>query len=158
MATTIHIKNGLLAKAGAQAGNLRSPELDIMPWTDEQLSIIFDKTDGTCRYCAKQLAFANHGAVARRGAWQVDHSRSRFNGGTDHLNNLYAACVECNDLKGSRNGQTVLRQLREAERAQTHDVIAGIGLAALLLAAAVWLATRQQPPAPSPDPWDGRGW
>lgn len=33
------------------------------------------------------------------GAWEVDHSKPRAKGGTDHGNNLRAACITCNRSK-----------------------------------------------------------
>lgn len=83
-------------------------------FTEEKLKAIFQKTDGRCRYCGKQLAYSNHGARGRRGAWEVDHSRSRANGGSDHGNNLFAACIACNEDKGSVNGASY-RQRRKRE-------------------------------------------
>ena len=73
-------------------------------YSRERLQAIFRKTDGRCRYCGKQLAFPNYGRVGRRGAWAVDHSVSKANGGSDHGNNLYASCVDCNQDKGATNG------------------------------------------------------
>lgn len=79
---------------------------------------VYEKGDGKCRYCGKRLSIKNHGQSGRRGAWQIDHSRSKANGGTDHLNNLVAACVDCNQEKGSRNGKSYKASLR----AQGHEV------------------------------------
>jgi len=75
---------------------------------------IFKKTDGRCHICRKKLCFNNYGIHGARGAWHVEHSKARANGGTDHLNNLYPACIGCNLDKGtycvrtarSWNGQT----------------------------------------------------
>lgn len=81
-----------------------------MAFSDEIVEIVYDKFDGRCRYCGKQLAFGNYGVIGRRGAWQIDHSVSRSNGGTDHLNNLFPACVSCNQDKGATNGASYLRR------------------------------------------------
>ena len=72
---------------------------------DETLSQIFNKTDGHCQYCGKKLAWANYGNPKGRGGWEVDHSIPVSRGGTDHLNNLYPACVECNKNKGNLTGR-----------------------------------------------------
>lgn len=75
-----------------------------MIYSDERLSEIFDKTDGKCRHCGKQLAFGNRGKNGNRGAWHVDHSVPRSKGGTDNLRNLWALCIGCNLDKSDRHG------------------------------------------------------
>ena len=70
----------------------------------DRLDRIFSRTDGHCHICHKRLCFGNYAAIGKRGAWEIEHSRPRSRGGTDHLNNLYAACVSCNRSKG--NGTT----------------------------------------------------
>lgn len=77
-----------------------------MPYTDVELSRIFDRTDGHCHLCGKKLSFTNYGRFGCRGAWEVEHSMARCNGGTDHGKNLYAACIECNREKGSVTTRT----------------------------------------------------
>ena len=72
-----------------------------MKFDDETLDRIFHRTDGQCHICRKQLSFRNYGLVGKRGAWEVEHSRPRSKGGTNHLNNLYAACICCNRSKGN---------------------------------------------------------
>jgi hypothetical protein len=72
-----------------------------MPFTDEQLSRIFERTDGHCHICWQKLFFKNYGRLGRRGAWEVEHSNPRCNGGSDRLCNLYAAHIICNREKGS---------------------------------------------------------
>jgi 5-methylcytosine-specific restriction endonuclease McrA len=81
--------------------------------SNEIIEAVFEKTDGACRYCDKQIVFNNYGVYGRRGAWQVDHSVSKANGGTDHLNNLFPACIDCNQEKGPRNGASYIRWRRE---------------------------------------------
>lgn len=71
---------------------------------DSKLERIYRRTDGQCHICRKRLCFGNYGAIGKRGAWEIEHSRPRSKGGTDHLNNLYAACISCNRSKG--NGTT----------------------------------------------------
>ena len=71
---------------------------------DNKLERIYRRTDGQCHICRKRLCFGNYGAIGKRGAWEIEHSRPRSKGGTDHLNNLYAACISCNRSKG--NGTT----------------------------------------------------
>ena len=71
-----------------------------MQYTDDELNYIYDKNGGRCWHCGKKLSFTNYGQVAERGAWEVDHSIPLARGGTDHLNNLVPACIECNRSKG----------------------------------------------------------
>lgn len=71
-----------------------------MKFDDGTLDRIFYRTDGRCHICRKQLSFSNYGVIGRRGAWEVEHSVPRSKGGQDHLNNLYAACISCNRIKG----------------------------------------------------------
>ena len=80
-----------------------------MAFNDEALSRIFDRTDGRCHICGKTLCFQNYGASGRRGAWEVEHSMPRARGGTDHANNLFAACIPCNRAKGTVTTRTARR-------------------------------------------------
>lgn len=70
-----------------------------MRYSDEKLERIFDRTSGYCHICCRKLAYCNYGIRGARGAWNVEHSIPRALGGTDHLNNLYASHIECNELK-----------------------------------------------------------
>ncbi len=107
---------------------------------DEELTEIFDKTAGLCRYCGKQLSWSNYGRVGSRGAWEVDHSVPVSRGGTDYYRNLWPACVFCNTDKGTLTGSEYMRD--EAVALPTHrgvglgeilggPVIAGLGLLVL---------------------------
>jgi hypothetical protein len=40
-----------------------------MAYSDEELSYIYDKTNGYCNHCGKKLAFSNYGVLGARGAW-----------------------------------------------------------------------------------------
>lgn len=72
-----------------------------MKYDAKQLERIFSKSNGRCHLCRCELRFHNYGNSNVRGAWEVEHSIPRAKGGTDHLNNLYAACISCNRSKGS---------------------------------------------------------
>ena len=76
-----------------------------MSFTDDKLDRIYQRTEGRCHICRKQLSLRNYGVLGKRGAWEVEHSKPRSKGGTDHMNNLYAACIACNRKKG--NSSTV---------------------------------------------------
>ena len=52
-----------------------------------------------CTYC---------GCRVTRRTRHIDHSRSRRNGGSNHLNNLRTACLLCNLSKGSLNARQFL--------------------------------------------------
>jgi 5-methylcytosine-specific restriction endonuclease McrA len=58
------------------------------------------KQDGRCKYCLCKLTYKN---VTR------DHVVSRATGGLDHRNNIVAACLRCNRLKGSMSVKLFLR-------------------------------------------------
>ena len=77
-----------------------------MAYTSEQLNRIYDRTSGYCHICCKKLSFKNYGRCGERGAWHVEHSRPRAKGGTDHGNNLYAACIGCNLKKSTVSTRT----------------------------------------------------
>jgi 5-methylcytosine-specific restriction endonuclease McrA len=76
----------------------------MMAYSDEMLSDIYDRTAGYCHICGKKLAFKNYAAPGAQGAWEIEHSVPRANGGTERRNNLYAACIPCNREK--RDGST----------------------------------------------------
>ena len=70
------------------------------------LTQIYRRTSGYCHLCHSKLAFKNYGRSDDRGAWEVEHSVPRSKGGTDHLNNLFAACVTCNRDKSNKTTRT----------------------------------------------------
>jgi 5-methylcytosine-specific restriction endonuclease McrA len=91
-----------------RASNRTLPaERSIVRYTDEELTDIFDRTNGRCHLCFARLAFSNYGYFGERGAWEVEHSIPRALGGTNRLNNLYAACIVCNRSKGTQSTRAV---------------------------------------------------
>jgi len=78
-----------------------------MKFTKDQLKTIYDRTTGYCHICGKKLAFKNYADFNARASWEVEHSNPQANGGTHHLNNLYAACISCNRSKGKTSTKTV---------------------------------------------------
>lgn len=82
----------------------------------EQLETIFGKTSGKCHICHGRLAFRNYGLAGNRGAWNIEHSVPRANGGTDHGNNLYAAHITCNTEKGTRSTRAARRTYGKRRR------------------------------------------
>jgi len=67
---------------------------------------VFERTRGKCHICHKQLSFWNYGRYGGRGAWHVDHSVAIARGGTNHGNNLKAACIPCNLDKSTTTTRT----------------------------------------------------
>ncbi len=78
-----------------------------MSFTEDKLDCIYQRTEGRCHICRKQLSLRNYGTLGKRGAWEVEHSKPRSQGGTDHMNNLYAACIPCNRKKGNSSTTSV---------------------------------------------------
>jgi hypothetical protein len=76
----------------------------------ETLRWIYDRTDGDCHICCGRLCFRNYANQGSRGAWEVEHSRPRSQGGTDRLNNLYAAHIDCNRSKAAQSTRKVRSQ------------------------------------------------
>jgi 5-methylcytosine-specific restriction endonuclease McrA len=81
-----------------------------MTHDSEKLKRIYDRTQGYCHICHKKLSFSNYGSRGTRGSWHIEHSVPKAKGGTDHLNNLFAACIDCNLDKGTYTTQTARRR------------------------------------------------
>ena len=77
---------------------------------EERRRAVFTKSSGLCHLCWNPIAFSNYGSHGTRGAWEIDHSVPRSQGGTDHLNNLYAAHTVCNRAKQARSSASVRRE------------------------------------------------
>ncbi len=78
-----------------------------MAYSDDVLNRIYDRTDGYCHLCCKKLSFSNYARYGSRGAWEVEHSVPLSKGGTNHLNNLYPACISCNRYKAAQSSRSV---------------------------------------------------
>jgi len=81
-----------------------------MGYDKQTLKRIYDKHDGYCHLCGKKLSITNYGSHGAKGAWHVDHSKAKANGGTNHMNNLYAACISCNIEKGTMHKTTIRKR------------------------------------------------
>lgn len=79
-------------------------------FSNERLNDIFDKTNGRCHLCGRKLSFSSYGESRKHGAWHVEHSRPKAMNGTDHLNNLYPGCIECNLAKGAGETRSFRRK------------------------------------------------
>lgn len=76
----------------------------------ERLQKICRKTDGYCHICHKKLSFSNYGVHGAKRSWHIEHSVARANGGSDHMNNLFPACISCNIDKGTSHTKTARSQ------------------------------------------------
>ena len=112
-----------------------------MAWTDDDLDAIYNRTSGKCHLCHKKLARFNYADYGARGAWEVEHSVPKASGGTDHLNNLFPACITCNRSKNAgstrssraANGRSRAPLNRKARRAaKTGSALVGAGLGAFV--------------------------
>ena len=88
-----------------------------MVYDKNTLQNIYNRSSGYCHICRKKLSLINYGKNRKRGAWEVEHSCPRSKGGSDNLNNLYAACVSCNRKKGTHTSKTA-RHRHGFKRAQ----------------------------------------
>jgi hypothetical protein len=76
---------------------LRPPNTEpVEAWKREH---VYARDGGRCTYCGVGLSFA---------AVHIDHSVSRANRGTNHLNNLRTSCAPCNLAKGAMNRRQFL--------------------------------------------------
>jgi len=71
------------------------------------LQKILEKTDRVCHLCGSRLAYSNYAKYGSRGAWEVDHGVAWARGGSDHLNNLWPACIPCNRSKWVHSARSV---------------------------------------------------
>lgn len=69
-----------------------------------EIRLIYSKTDGCCHLCGKKHRLSDYAAT-----WQREHHVPRANGGSDHVRNLYVACVKCNQIKGTLPSKVVRR-------------------------------------------------
>ncbi|OLB93244.1 MAG: endonuclease [Acidobacteria bacterium 13_2_20CM_2_57_12] len=105
-----------------------------MPYSDAELTRIYDRTSGYCHICKRKMSFTNYGKFGARGAWEVEHSVPRAKRGTDHGNNLFGAHISCNREKSdlttrtarSWHGNTRAPLSREKRKeARTTNAVAG---------------------------------
>lgn len=111
---------------------------------NEKLRRIFDRTSGRCHVCHRFLSFDSYGKINTEGAWEIDHSVPRAKGGSDHLNNLFAACVSCNRSKQQLSSRTARKRAgkkrsplnrKQRKRAVIENVAAGMTMGSIVLPA-----------------------
>lgn len=61
-------------------------------WTADDLRAIFDRQNGKCYWCGKDVG----------DDWQTDHRVPLARGGKDDASNLVVSCRECNQSKASK--------------------------------------------------------
>ena len=71
---------------------------------------VLARTGGECHICHDAVVPRSYGRLYSPGGWEIDHSVPRSNGGTDRLNNLYAAHIDCNRSKGAKSTRVARRQ------------------------------------------------
>tara|TARA_R110002072_G_scaffold46082_2_gene127862 strand:+ start:4377 stop:4964 length:588 start_codon:yes stop_codon:yes gene_type:complete len=91
--------------------------LHIMKFATGLLDKIYGATSGKCHICHKELTRNSYAKT-----WEVDHSKAKANGGSNHLNNLRAACLSCNRSKGAR---LTSKQAR-ADRGKSRAPLSGV--------------------------------
>jgi len=89
--------------------------------TRDEIRAIFERTDGICHLCRRRLALRNYGLEGRRGAWEVDHSRAKARGGSDRINNLLPAHIQCNRSKRDSDNTTIRRRHGYVSRPRSRD-------------------------------------
>jgi len=91
----------------------------------EERIAIFERTDGRCYYCKKQLAYDNYGKIGARGSWEFDHKIPRSQGGSDEPSNLVAACVGCNRDKSDLSAVSYRRMTKPIRIERRNKAIKG---------------------------------
>lgn len=128
-----------------------------MAFTEVDKETVFEKTQGKCTYCGKKLSYQNYGLYGAWGSWHIDHGRARARDGSDHLNNLFAACISCNLLKsdvGSASFRKSMRPHKTRRRLAAidrHISSLSVPLLGLLGFAAVRFVQWNQQPPRQPD-------
>lgn len=108
-----------------------------MAYDDFTLSYIYDKNKGYCNICGKKLAYSNYGTLNTKGAWEVDHSKSKAKGGTNHRNNLFSSCISCNRGKRACSTKSARkkygRYYEDKSSNNNDDLLFGLGIFLLFL-------------------------
>lgn len=112
-----------------------------MAYKKNELQSIYDRTSGRCHICRKKLSFINYGIHGARASWHVEHSVPRALGGTNRLNNLYAACIDCNIEKSTASTRTsrakygrtrAPKSRTQRARAQTENTATGAAVGGII--------------------------
>lgn len=71
--------------------------------TNDLKQAVLARTGGDCHICHDAVGPRSYGRVYSPSGWEIDHSVPRSKGGTDRLNNLYPAHIDCNRSKGVKS-------------------------------------------------------
>ncbi|AFZ67070.1 restriction endonuclease [Deinococcus peraridilitoris DSM 19664] len=77
------------------------------PYKSRDLIVIAGRQQGFCYYCQRPFDFAGLSRPT------VDHRTPKARGGTDDLDNIVLACLNCNQRKGPKTADEFQAYLRE---------------------------------------------
>ena len=101
---------------------------------ENQLRLIFQRTQGHCHFCGDPLDFEKRGwrEGDLTGYWEIDHIIQRAKDGAPSIDNCLPACTMCNRLRWHRRGQEV-RELLQLGLIARDEVAKGSELGRALL-------------------------
>lgn len=76
-----------------------------MSYESKELRRIWKSTNGRCHLTGRRLRLKDYGRT-----WEVDHSKPRAKGGSDHGNNLKPALIRANRSKQASTSRSVRRR------------------------------------------------
>lgn len=106
-----------------------------MKVTPELKRAVYARSGGDCHICHDPVGPRSYGRLESPLGWEIDHSVPRSRGGTDRLNNLYPAHIDCNRSKGAKSTRTARRAfgygaapLSLAQRAEARQLALLVGV------------------------------
>lgn len=81
-----------------------------MQANDELIHAVLSRTHGKCHICHRSVGRRSYARMHSPLGWEFDHSVPRSRGGSDRLNNIYAAHVGCNRSKGANSTRSARRR------------------------------------------------
>lgn len=72
-----------------------------------------------CAYCGKKIAYKD---------MQVDHIKSKHNGGSDDMSNLNPSCRRCNHYKRAKNLEGFRKYIKTLHKRIAENYIVKVGL------------------------------
>jgi 5-methylcytosine-specific restriction endonuclease McrA len=105
-----------------------------MSYTKAELRRIWASTAGRCHLSGKCVRLSDYGST-----WEVDHSKPRAKGGSDHGNNLKPATLKANRSKQARSSRAARRDhglarspmsKKEQGRRRGNNTAAGLAMGA----------------------------
>ncbi|MDE2519587.1 MAG: HNH endonuclease [Methanocorpusculum sp.] len=85
-------------------------------FSQETIDKTWEKQEGHCLGCGKQLVKKNRGRQGR-GCWEAHHSKARQDDGTGHTNNCVILCCSCHKKihPKDKDGNTRTLSIRELQ-------------------------------------------